>query len=72
MFPDMEAEVIEEVLSANSGAVDTTIDQLLAMMNDNKQPEDVLAMTNDNNQPEDVEASTVVRYKKHQSKFTNS
>ena len=59
MFPDMEAEEIEAVLIANSGAVDATIDQLLAM-------------TNDNNRSEDVEASTVVRYEKHQFEFTNS
>ena len=58
MFPDMEAEEIEAVLIANGGAVDATIDQLLAM-------------TNDNNQP-DVEASRVVRYEKHQFEFTNS
>ena len=58
MFPDMEAEEIEAVLIANSGSVDATIDQLLAM-------------TNDNNRP-DVEASRVVRYEKHQFEFTNS
>ena len=49
MFPDMEAEVIEAVLSANNGAVDATVDHLLAMTPDNKQPED-------------IEASTEVRY----------
>ena len=31
MFPDMDAEVIEAVLRANNGAVDATIDNLLAM-----------------------------------------
>ena len=58
MFPDMEAEEIEAVLIANNGAVDATIDQLLAM-------------TKDNNRP-DVEASREVRYEKHQFEFTNS
>lgn len=36
MFPDMEKEVIEAVLRANQGAVDATIDQLLAMSVDNQ------------------------------------
>ena len=36
MFPDMEAEVIEAVLRANNGAVDATIDHLLAMSADNE------------------------------------
>lgn len=36
MFPDMEVDVIEAVLRSNSGAVDTTIDQLLAMSADNE------------------------------------
>ncbi|OWA51546.1 Protein FAM98A [Hypsibius exemplaris] len=31
MFPDMNPDVIEETLRANQGAVETTIDQLLAM-----------------------------------------
>ncbi len=31
MFPNMDDEVIEAVLSANNGAVDETIDQLLTM-----------------------------------------
>jgi len=31
MFPDMDTEVIETVLRANKGAVDATIDQLLAL-----------------------------------------
>lgn len=31
MFPEMEGDVIEAVLRANQGAVDATIDQLLAM-----------------------------------------
>ena len=35
MFPDMDADVIEAVLRANNGAVDTTIDHLLAMSADN-------------------------------------
>ncbi|XP_037938733.1 CUE domain-containing protein 1 isoform X2 [Teleopsis dalmanni] len=34
MFPDMDHEVIEAVLRANQGAVDATIDQLLAMSTD--------------------------------------
>ena len=36
MFPDMEADVIEAVLRANNGAVDATIDHLLAMTADNE------------------------------------
>ncbi|KAH8042352.1 hypothetical protein HPB51_022070 [Rhipicephalus microplus] len=35
MFPEMEAVVIEAVLRANGGAVDASIDQLLAMATDN-------------------------------------
>ena len=54
MFPDMEAEVIEAVLSANNGAVDPTVDQLLAMT----RPD------NNSSHPVDVEASTQVRYRK--------
>jgi len=34
MFPNMEVEVIETVLRSNNGAVDVTIDQLLAMTAD--------------------------------------
>lgn len=36
MFPQMEGDVIEAVLRANMGAVDATIDQLLAMSIDNQ------------------------------------
>lgn len=36
MFPDMDSVVIEAVLRANQGAVDATIDQLLAMSTDNQ------------------------------------
>lgn len=36
MFPDMDVDVIEAVLRSNNGAVDTTIDQLLAMSADNE------------------------------------
>lgn len=36
MFPDMDGDVIESVLRANQGAVDATIDQLLAMSTDNQ------------------------------------
>lgn len=36
MFPEMETDVIEAVLRANSGAVDATIDALLQMSNDNQ------------------------------------
>lgn len=34
MFPEMEEDVIESVLRANNGVVDTTIDQLLQMNNE--------------------------------------
>merc|ERR1739844_253244 len=40
MFPDMDAEVIEAVLRANNGAVDTTIDHLLTMTADNEAEKD--------------------------------
>lgn len=36
MFPDMDVEVIEVILRSNKGAVDATIDQLLAMSTDNQ------------------------------------
>lgn len=36
MFPDMDNNVIEAVLRSNLGAVDATIDQLLAMSTDNQ------------------------------------
>lgn len=36
MFPDIDREVIEAVLRANLGAVDQTIEQLLAMSTDNQ------------------------------------
>ncbi|GFT18089.1 CUE domain-containing protein 1 [Nephila pilipes] len=36
MFPEMDADVIEVVLRSNNGAVDSTIDQLLAMSTDNE------------------------------------
>lgn len=36
MFPDLDADVIEAVLRANNGAVDATIDHLLAMSADNE------------------------------------
>ncbi|XP_011558856.3 CUE domain-containing protein 1 [Plutella xylostella] len=36
MFPEMDDDVIEAVLRANQGAVDATIDQLLAMSTDNQ------------------------------------
>lgn len=36
MFPEMDRDVIEAVLRANHGAVDATIDQLLAMSIDNQ------------------------------------
>lgn len=36
MFPDLEDVVIEMVLRSNNGAVDVTINQLLAMSEDNE------------------------------------
>ncbi|XP_055685943.1 CUE domain-containing protein 1 [Lutzomyia longipalpis] len=36
MFPEMDRDVIEAVLRVNKGAVDATIDQLLAMSTDNQ------------------------------------
>ncbi|XP_043282678.1 CUE domain-containing protein 1 [Venturia canescens] len=36
MFPQMDDDVIEAVLRSNQGAVNTTIDQLLAMSTDNE------------------------------------
>ncbi|XP_054713850.1 CUE domain-containing protein 1-like [Uloborus diversus] len=36
MFPEMDEDVIEVVLRSNNGAVDSTIDQLLAMSTDNE------------------------------------
>lgn len=36
MFPEMDRDVIEAVLRSNQGAVDATIDQLLAMSTDNQ------------------------------------
>ncbi|XP_076637348.1 CUE domain-containing protein 1 [Colletes latitarsis] len=36
MFPQMDDDVIEAVLRSNQGAVETTIDQLLAMSTDNE------------------------------------
>lgn len=36
MFPDMDVDVIEAILRCNKGAVDATIDQLLAMSIDNQ------------------------------------
>jgi len=38
MFPNMDVDVIEAVLRSNNGAVDTTIDQLLAMTADIETP----------------------------------
>ncbi len=40
MFPSMEHEVIECVLRANHGAVDSTIDQLLQMSLDSQATDD--------------------------------
>ena len=36
MFPSMDVDVIEAVLRSNSGAVDSTIDQLLSMAADSE------------------------------------
>lgn len=43
MFPDMDVEVIEVILRSNKGAVDATIDQLLAMSTDNQVSHEVFA-----------------------------
>ena len=40
MFPTFDYEVIEMVLRANNGLVDATVDQLLAMQAENKEPAD--------------------------------
>lgn len=56
MFPDMDDDVIEAVLRANQGAVDATIDQLLAMSTDNQNERLRLEM-------ERVEGSTPSRRK---------
>ena len=37
MFPDMEEDVIEAILRANNGVVDTTIDQLLQINNETQE-----------------------------------
>ena len=37
MFPDLERDIIECVLRANSGHVDSTIDQLLQLTQDMSQ-----------------------------------
>ncbi|CRL04438.1 CLUMA_CG017523, isoform A [Clunio marinus] len=36
MFPDMDSDVIEEILRCNHGSVERTIDQLLAIASDNQ------------------------------------
>ena len=51
MFPDMEADVIEAVLRANNGAVDTTIDHLLAMSADNEAETSARDLLADADQP---------------------
>lgn len=60
MFPDMDDDVIEAVLRANQGAVDATIDQLLAMSTDNQNERLRLEM-------ERVESSTPSRRKDRRS-----
>lgn len=60
MFPDMDDDVIEAVLRANQGAVDATIDQLLAMSTDNQNERLRLEM-------ERVEGSTPSRRKDRRS-----
>ncbi|KAJ2949150.1 hypothetical protein O0L34_g6091 [Tuta absoluta] len=60
MFPDMDDDVIEAVLRANQGAVDATIDQLLAMSTDNQNERLRLEM-------ERVEASTPSRSKQRRN-----
>lgn len=53
MFPDMDRDVIEAVLRANQGAVDATIDQLLAMSTDNQNEK----LRNEMDKPSDVSAT---------------
>lgn len=64
MFPDMDDDVIEAVLRANQGAVDATIDQLLAMSTDNQNERLRLEM-------ERVENSTPSRRKDRRTTKTN-
>ena len=75
MFPDMEAEVIEAVLRANSGAVDATIDHLLAMTADNEamaaataapppQPQPPAHKSNQQQQQQSEKASQVAAFLK--------
>ncbi|XP_053610060.1 CUE domain-containing protein 1 [Plodia interpunctella] len=64
MFPDMDDDVIEAVLRANQGAVDATIDQLLAMSTDNQNERLRLEM-------ERVENCTPSRSKNRKSKTEN-
>lgn len=54
MFPEMDEDVIEVVLRANNGAVDATIDQLLAMNMDSER-EKLRTESVDSNQHNEVD-----------------
>lgn len=56
MFPEMDEDVIEVVLRANNGAVDATIDQLLAMnMDSEREREKLRTESIDSNQHNEVD-----------------
>lgn len=56
MFPSMQHEVIECVLRANNGAVDSTIDQLLQMSLDSQTTDD--SSDSDDSIPPEVSLET--------------
>ncbi|XP_015111393.1 CUE domain-containing protein 1 [Diachasma alloeum] len=69
MFPQMDDDVIEAVLRSNQGAVDTTIDQLLAMSTDNENEKirSELEQSEDTKSPKN--SKTDVRVQKSISKW---
>lgn len=58
MFPSMEHEVIECVLRANHGAVDSTIDQLLQMSLDSQATDD--SSDSEDSIPPEVSLETLI------------